>query len=231
MKFLETFKATRITNGDYTYRGYRITHMAQGFTGLWDISVLTTEITDSESVTDDDFKREFVDSAGSFTAAKDLIDRGLGIKGRLLTLQEHRDITISRLYQSVTVDGETRNKEKFGFASNNADHRTFTGNTLWTLQLRTNEQGNTIHNSVEQKWEDTHMVDGIVYWKNNGQIPPMEFLLDFVQICKIKFTTAEKCILQRHQEKSESLKHLMVNSKGQVCLHADAFKTYESRSI
>ena len=151
MKFLETFKATRITNGDYTYRGYRITNMALGYKGLWDISVLTTEITDSESATKDSFSREFTEWAFNLTNAKKLIDRALGIKGRMLTLQEHRDIRISELDSSITVDGETRNKAKFGFASDNADHRTFTGDPLWTLQLRTNDQGNTIQKSVEQK--------------------------------------------------------------------------------
>lgn len=229
------YKSRKISQGDYTYRGYRVWACTR-FTGLWNISDYKYDSALTQMMVDGTYKWDSeIDThhttAYSFGHAKDLINHGMAIKGHLLTWQEFELYKDAELTDSITVDGETRHKAKFGFASSHAENRTFTSNVLFTNQLRYNPQGRCYDSSVEQKWEDTHMIDGIVYWKNNGQVPPMEWLLDFVQIAMIDFATAEKSILQRHQEESESLKHVMVNSHGQVCLHADAFKTYESRSI
>tara|TARA_R100000951_G_scaffold49523_1_gene41842 strand:+ start:3584 stop:4288 length:705 start_codon:yes stop_codon:yes gene_type:complete len=232
---LATYKATKTTNGDYFYRGYRV-WACDRFTGLWNISdykyenALQTAFRSGEYIWDQD-----IDTSTTFTytfkEAKAKIDFGYSVKGRLLTWQEEEQLKANTLPDSITIGNYTRNKEKFGHAATRPEHRTFTGEVLWNSQLRADPQGNCWRKSVQQNWASAHIQDGIVYWNNNGQVPPMEWLLDFVQIGEIDFATAERSYIQKQHEQSESLKHLMVNSTGEVCLHADAFKTYESRKI
>ena len=230
---LATYKATKTTNGDYFYRGYRV-WACDRFTGLWNISdykyenALQTAFRSGEYIWDQD-----IDTSTTFTytfkEAKAKIDFGYSVKGRLLTWQEEEQLKANTLPDSITIGNYTRNKEKFGHAATRPEHRTFTGEVLWNSQLRADPQGNCWRKSVQQNWASAHIQDGIVYWNNNGQVPPMEWLLDFVQIGEIDFATAERSYIQKQHEQSESLKHLMVNSTGEVCLHADAFKTYESK--
>ena len=232
---LATYKATRTTNGDYFYRGYRV-WACERFTGLWNISdykydnALQKAYKSGEYIWDQDIDTHHT-IAYSFPLAKAKIDFGYGIKDRLLTWQEEEQIKANKLADSITFNDYTRNKAKFGFAASCPENRTFTGEVLWTSQLRADPQGNCWSKSVQQNWSKANIQDGIVYWNNNGQVPPMEWLLDFVQIGEIDFATAERSYLQKQHEQSESLKHLMVNSRGEVCLHADAFTTYESRKI
>jgi len=232
---LATYKATKTTNGDYFYRGYRV-WACDRFTGLWNISdykyenALQTAFRSGEYIWDQDIDTSTT-TTFTFKEAKAKIDFGYSVKGRLLTWQEEEQLKANTLPDSITIGNYTRKKEKFGHAATRPEHRTFTGDVLWDSELRADPQGNCWSKSVQQNWSKANIQDGIVYWNNNGQVPPMEWLLDFVQIGKIDFATAERSYLQKQQEQSESLKHLMLNSRGEVCLHADAFEKYESRKL
>ena len=67
------------------------------------------------------------------------------------------------LEDMVKIAGETVRKERFGLANSNPDHRTFTGDVLFTSQ-----KGNNFSKSIEEKFEDTAQVDGLTVWKSNG---------------------------------------------------------------
>ena len=62
-----------------------------------------------------------------------------------------------KLEDIVKIAGETVRKQRFGMASMNDDHKTFTGDVLYTSQ-----KGNNFSSSIEEKFQDTAQVDGLL---------------------------------------------------------------------
>ena len=100
------------------------------------------------------------------------------------------------LENTVEINGQTINKERFGMASINDDCKTFTGYVLFTSQKA--KQGYS--KSVEENFEDAVVVDDIVYWKSNGAIPFADMILDFVQIDAISPMVGELSIRTRQED-------------------------------
>ena len=100
------------------------------------------------------------------------------------------------LENTVEINGQTINKERFGMASVNDDCKTFTGYVLFTSQKA--KQGYS--KSVEENFEDAVVVDDIVYWKSNGAIPFADMILDFVQIDAISPMVGELSIRTRQED-------------------------------
>lgn len=128
------------------------------------------------------------------------------------------------LENEVKIAGETVRKERFGLASINDDHKTFTGDVLYTSQ-----KGNNFSKSVEEKFEDTAQVDGLTVWKSNGAIPFADMLLDFVQIGAITLEQAEFSILQRQKDDSASLDTLYRAEDGNIYLGEGALDYRDER--
>ena len=102
------------------------------------------------------------------------------------------------LEDTVEINGQTINKERFGMASINDDHKTFTGDVLFTRQ----KSKNGYSKSVEEHFEDAVIVDNIVHWKSNGAIPFADMILDFVQIEAISQMVGEISIRARQEDDS-----------------------------
>lgn len=117
------------------------------------------------------------------------------------------------LGNEVKIAGETVRKERFGLASMNDDHKTFTGDVLYTSQ-----KGNNFSKSIEEKFQDTAQVDGLTVWKSNGEVPFADMLLDFVQIGAITFEQAEFSLLQKQKDQSASLDTLFRADDGNIYL-------------
>ena len=117
------------------------------------------------------------------------------------------------LEDTIEIAGETVRKQRFGMASMNDDHKTFTGDVLYTSQ-----KGNNFSKSIEEKFEDTAQVDGLTVWKSNGEIPFADMLLDFVQIGAITFEQAEFSLLQKQKDQSASLDTLFRAEDGNIYL-------------
>ena len=117
------------------------------------------------------------------------------------------------LEDTIEIAGETVRKQRFGMASTNDDHKTFTGDVLYTSQ-----KGNNFSKSIEEKFEDTAQVDGLTVWKSNGEIPFADMLLDFVQIGAITPIQAEFSLLQKQEDDKESLETLFRADDGNVYL-------------
>jgi hypothetical protein len=128
------------------------------------------------------------------------------------------------LENTVEIAGETVRKERFGLANSNPDHRTFTGDVLYTSQ-----KGNNFSKSIEEKFEDTAQVDGLTVWKSNGAIPFPDMLLDFVQIDAITLEQAEFSILQRQKDDSASLDTLYRADDGNIYLGEGALDYRDER--
>ena len=128
------------------------------------------------------------------------------------------------LKDMVKIAGEVVTKERFGLASSNPDHRTFTGDVLFTSQ-----KGNNFSKSIEEKFEDTAQVDGLTVWKSNGAIPFADMLLDFVQIGAITFEQAEFSVLQRQKDDSASLDTLFRADDGNIYLGEGALDYRDER--
>jgi hypothetical protein len=128
------------------------------------------------------------------------------------------------LDNEVKIAGETVRKERFGLASMNDDHKTFTGDVLYTSQ-----KGNNFSKSIEEKFEDTAQVDGLTVWKSNGAIPFADMLLDFVQIGGITLEQAEFSILQRQKDDSASLDTLYRAEDGNIYLGEGALDYRDER--
>ena len=122
------------------------------------------------------------------------------------------------LENEVKIAGETQRKERFGFASIHDENKTFTGDVLFTEQLRADPNGNIWSKSIEQKFEDTAQVDGLTVWKSNGEIPFSDMLLDFVQIDAISFEQAEFSLLQKAKDDNASLDTLFRADDGNIYL-------------
>ena len=117
------------------------------------------------------------------------------------------------LEDTIEIAGETVRKQRFGMASMNDDHKTFTGDVLYTSQ-----KGNNFSKSIEEKFEDTAQVDGLTVWKSNGEVPFADMLLDFVQIGAITFEQAEFSLLQKQKDQSASLDTLFRAEDGNIYL-------------
>ena len=112
------------------------------------------------------------------------------------------------LDNTITIAGETVNKERYGMASIHDENKTFTGDVLYKSQIRTAPSGYSYDNSIETKFQDTAQVDGLTVWKSNGEVPFADMLLDFVQIGAITFEQAEFSLLQKQKDQSASLETL-----------------------
>ena len=128
------------------------------------------------------------------------------------------------LANEVKIAGETVRKERFGLASSNPDHRTFTGDVLFTSQ-----KSNNFSKSIEEKFQDTAQVDGLTVWKSNGEVPFADMLLDFVQIGAITFEQAEFSLLQKQKDDSAALETLFRNEDGMIVLGEGALNYRDER--
>ena len=127
-----------------------------------------------------------------------------------------------KLDDTVIIAGETITKQRFGFASIHDENKTFTGDVLYTDQLRADPNGNIWSHSIEQKFEDTAQVDGLTVWKSNGEVPFADMLLDFVQIGAITLEQAEFSLIQKNKDQTASLQTLFKADDGNIYLGEDA---------
>ena len=114
------------------------------------------------------------------------------------------------LEDTVVINGETIKKERFGMASIKDEHKTFTGDVLFTRQK--SKKGYS--KSVEEHFEDAVVVDNIVHWKSNGAIPFADMILDFVQIEAISQMVGEISIRARQEDDSNFWKEYGLPVKG-----------------
>ena len=130
------------------------------------------------------------------------------------------------LPNNVEIAGELKSKQSRGMAAHHDANKTFTGNVLFTSEIREN----SYDKSIEQKWKDAKVMDDVVVWRSNGQIPFADMLLDFVQIGQIDMEMAERSANQKNVELSESLKHLDVDVNGSIVLKKEGFAVSEARA-
>ena len=133
------------------------------------------------------------------------------------------------LDNEVTIAGETVTKQRYGMASIHDENKTFTGDVLFTDQLRADPNGNIWDKSIETKFQDTAQVDGLTVWKSNGEIPFADMLLDFVQIGAITFEQAEFSLLQKQKDDSASLDTLFRHTDGNIYLGEGALAYRDER--
>ena len=129
-----------------------------------------------------------------------------------------------KLEDIVEIAGETVRKQRFGMASMNDDHKTFTGDVLYTSQ-----KGNNFSSSIEEKFQDTAQVDGLTVWKSNGEVPFTDMLLDFVQIGAITFEQAEFSAIQKNKDAEASLDTLFRHTDGNIYLGEGALNYRDER--
>ena len=129
-----------------------------------------------------------------------------------------------QLENTVKIAGETVNKQRFGLASSDPDHRTFTGDVLFT-----DKKTNDFQKSIEEKFLDTAQVDGLTVWRSNGEVPFADMLLDFVQIGAITFDQAEFSLLQKQKDQSASLETLFRADDGNIYLGEGALDYRDER--
>jgi len=133
------------------------------------------------------------------------------------------------LANEVKIAGETVRKQRFGMASIHDENKTFTGDVLFTSELRADPNGNIWNKSIEMKFEDTAQVDGLTVWKSNGEVPFADMLLDFVQIGAITFEQAEFSLLQKQKDQSASLDTLFRHTDGNIYLGEGALDYRDER--
>ena len=93
---------------------------------------------------------------------------------------------MNTLPNEIYIAGDLYKKERFGMT----DHRkkfplTFTGDVLLAKDIHVIDYGTHVYSrddSIETKWNKAKLVDGIVVWRSNGQVPPVKILLDFVML-------------------------------------------------
>jgi len=129
-----------------------------------------------------------------------------------------------KLEDIVEIAGETVRKQRFGMASMNDEHKTFTGDVLYTSQ-----KGNNFSSSIEEKFQDTAQVDGLTVWKSNGEVPFTDMLLDFVQIGAITFEQAEFSAIQKNKDAEASLDTLFRHTDGNIYLGEGALNYRDER--
>jgi len=133
------------------------------------------------------------------------------------------------LDDTVTIAGETVNKERWGMAAHYDENKTFTGNVLYKNQIRTAPSGWSYDDSIETKFQDTAQVDGLTVWKSNGEVPFADMLLDFVQIGAITLEQVEFSLLQKQKDSKASLETLYRADDGNIYLGEDALAYREER--
>ena len=133
------------------------------------------------------------------------------------------------LDNEVTIAGETVTKQRYGMASIHDENKTFTGDVLFTDQLRADPNGNIWDKSIETKFQDTAQVDGLTVWKSNGEVPFADMLLDFVQIGAITLEQAEFSLIQKQKDQSASLDTLFRADDGNIYLGEGALAYRDER--
>ena len=133
------------------------------------------------------------------------------------------------LPNEITIAGKTETKQKFGFAATHDENKTFTGEVLFTNQLRADANGKIWDKSIEQRFEETAQVDGLTVWKSNGEIPFADMLLDFVQIGAITFEQAEFSLIQKAKDDKASLATLFKADDGNIYLGEGALNYRDER--
>ena len=133
------------------------------------------------------------------------------------------------LDNEVTIAGETVRKERYGMASIHDENKTFTGDVLFTDQLRPDPRGKIWDRSIEMQFEKTAQVDGLTVWKSNGEVPFADMLLDFVQIGAITLEQAEFSLIQKQKDQDASLETLFRADDGNIYLGEGALDYREER--
>lgn len=133
------------------------------------------------------------------------------------------------LPNEIAIAGKTETKQKFGFAATHDENKTFTGEVLFTNQLRADANGNIWDKSIEQRFEETAQVDGLTVWKSNGEIPFADMLLDFVQIGAITFEQAEFSLIQKAKDDKATLATLFRADDGNIYLGEDSLNYRDER--
>ena len=133
------------------------------------------------------------------------------------------------LDNEVKIAGETVTKERYGMASIHDENKTFTGDVLFTDQLRADPNGNIWDKSIEMKFQDTAQVDGLTVWRSNGEVPFADMLLDFVQIGAITLEQAEFSLIQKNKDQEKSLNTLFRHTDGNVYLGEGALDYRQER--
>ena len=133
------------------------------------------------------------------------------------------------LDNEVTIAGETVRKERYGMASIHDENKTFTGDVLFTDQLRPDPNGNIWDKSIEMQFEKTAQVDGLTVWRSNGEVPFADMLLDFVQIGAITLEQAEFSLIQKNKDSEKSLSTLFRHTDGNIYLGEGALDYRQER--
>ena len=133
------------------------------------------------------------------------------------------------LDNEVNIAGETVTKQRFGMASVHDENKTFTGDVLFTDQLRADPNGNIWDKSIEMQFEKTAQVDGLTVWKSNGEVPFADMLLDFVQIGAITLEQAEFSLIQKNKDSEKSLSTLFRHTDGNIYLGEGALDYRKDR--
>ena len=133
------------------------------------------------------------------------------------------------LDNEVTIAGETVRKERYGMASIHDENKTFTGDVLFTDQLRADPNGNIWDKSIEMQFEKTAQVDGLTVWRSNGEVPFADMLLDFVQIGAITLEQAEFSLIQKNKDQEKSLSTLYRADDGNIYLGEGALDYRQER--
>ena len=133
------------------------------------------------------------------------------------------------LDNEVKIAGETVTKQRYGMASIHDENKTFTGDVLFTDQLRTDPNGNIWDKSIEMQNKKTAQVDGLTVWKSNGEVPFADMLLDFVQIGAITFEQAEFSLIQKQKDQDASLETLFRADDGNIYLGEGALDYRDER--
>ena len=133
------------------------------------------------------------------------------------------------LDNEVTIAGETVRKERYGMASIHDENKTFTGDVLFTDQLRPDPNGNIWDKSIEMQFENTAQVDGLTVWRSNGEVPFADMLLDFVQIGAITLEQAEFSLIQKNKDQEKSLSTLYRADDGNIYLGEGALDYRQER--
>ena len=133
------------------------------------------------------------------------------------------------LDNEVKIAGETVTKQRYGMASIHDENKTFTGEVLFTDQLRADPNGNIWDKSIEMRFQDRAQVDGLTVWRSNGEVPFADMLLDFVQIGAITLEQAEFSLIQKNKDQDKSLSTLFRHTDGNIYLGEGALDYRQER--
>ena len=114
-------------------------------------------------------------------------------------------------------------------ASIHDENKTFTGEVLFTDQLRADPNGNIWDKSIEMRFQDTAQVAGLTVWRSNGEVPFADMLLDFVQIGAITLEQAEFSLIQKNKDQDKSLSTLFRHTDGNIYLGEGALDYRQER--